>query len=109
MRTIFESARSAKQHYRESIGGDYFSRLEELLATDYSLRIPKWLPKVFQHILDDFQSVDELTKTDFLSCLLNLVHRAPDQRHSLNLKNLETCLPELSAWDSELAIEVLAM
>ena len=104
---LLEQARLVKRHYPEPHAGELFADIERQIANSQRARIPRWLPKVFQHVLNDFVSLDELSRTDFLSCLLRLYRALPVESRNLKLDALKESRDLLPAWDLELVKEVL--
>lgn len=105
---LLNHARRAKRHYSEPCAGDFFAAIEEQLIVGAGARVPRWLPKVFQYILNDFSAVDEFGRTDFLSCLLRLNRMLPERARTLDFTNLEAQLDGMAPWDLELALAILA-
>ena len=106
---LLEHARCVKRGYMKPNVGMFFAGIDERISANPESRIPRYLPKVFQYILDDFSSLDDFSRTDFLSCLLRLGHRLPKEKRIMDLRNIESHLDTLLSWDVEIAQEILSL
>ena len=95
-----------QKNYNKPMAGEIFSDIELQILKSKPAHIPIWLPKVFQHILDNFWSLDDLSRTDFLSCFLKLYRSLPTDKRNLRLNTLREGVDFLPSWDNELIEEL---